>query len=311
MKRAVITGGLGFIGKNFAKNIRNIYDEIIIVDKKSDHSDLAFYRSELSNNAKLEISTIANFDFSTVSCDNLHIYNFAAESHVDRSFKDSLDFSKNNYLETHIMLNNLIEQKFNFKLLHISTDEVYGESNEQGFNETSPMAPTNPYAASKAAADLLVQTYIKCFDLNAKIVRPNNAFGHRQHFEKLIPKLFYCLAKDEEFFLHNGGRMKRSFLHTDDLSEALLSIITHWNSPHKIFNLRSEAELSVIEVIETVERIVGKKLEINHSGKFDRLYNDQEYKVTDEPIRSLGWRQECTFEKELENLFNLGTTYFK
>ena len=171
----IVTGGLGFIGKNFCKELNLQFSEKIILDKITYASDLDFYYNILKPLGwKLIVEDINSGrisehfqDFKNATC-----VHFAAESHVDNSFENADEFLRSNVMGTQEIIKLCMQN--NFKLLHISTDEVYGETVGHQADEISPLMPTNPYAATKAAADIFVQTHIRCFGLNAKIIRANN-----------------------------------------------------------------------------------------------------------------------------------------
>lgn len=307
---ALITGGLGFIGKNFCNFIASRYEKILIVDKVTRESDLYFYKKILAIKCDLIECKVSEFDLSGIECDLIDVFHFAADSHVDDSFSSSLSFSKNNYLETHFLIEGLIKSEKNYRLLYVSTDEVYGDSGYDYADEATLLSPTNPYAASKAAADLLVQTYIRCYNINAKIIRPNNVFGPFQHRDKLIPKLFFCAEHSETFFVHNGGKMKRSFLHTEDFNHAMVTILKNWHCKEKIYNIGSREEFSVLQVIDIIEKITKKRIKINNEGVKDRPYNDKSYRVDCSALRSLGWTADREFLTELYLLQRNNQTYF-
>ena len=160
-----------------------------------------------------------------------HIIHFAAQSHVDNSFNNSLQYTYDNVQGTHTILESIRQVNQDIKLLHFSTDEVYGESqlNESAKTEISLLCPTNPYAASKAAAEMLVNSYIHSYNLKIIITRCNNVYGPNQYPEKLIPKFIKLLNNKEKCIIHGDGSSLRTFIHVDDVSSAVDLIIIRVN----------------------------------------------------------------------------------
>ena len=307
MRNALITGGLGFVGKHFAKNLIewNTYNKIHIVDKASAYSDIKFFNDFLATKCELHVEDVKHFslnDLGSISrLDGLDIFHFAAESHVDRSFKNSIDFTVNNTEGTHHLLNALVKVP-NHRLIMISTDEVYGEIAGKPVAEDAPFKPTNPYSASKAAADLLCQTYMTCFNLNCKIVRPNNIFGSRQHVEKLIPKTIQFARMGREFPLHGTGLQERSFLHVDDFCEALKKVVATWDeTSDRVFNVESFDRRRVCDLVETIYLRHGLSSTLLVECD-DRPFNDCAYHVSGEKLRQLGWQQIHSVDSVLEIL---------
>jgi dTDP-glucose 4,6-dehydratase len=302
-KNIIITGGLGFIGKNFACEVSAEFDRKIIIDVVTYASDLDFFYSMLKplgwELIVADINEIQNIP-ALQTLENPIIINFAAESHVDRSFSNAKHFLMTNTAGTLAVLEFCRRQKF--KLIHISTDEVYGEVTGVGACENSPLMPTNPYSATKAAADMLVQTFTKCFSVNAKIIRANNIFGSRQLVEKVIPKAIMKAGQKEPFFIQGKKDLSRHFLHTKDFSRALMKILETWAScEHQIFNIAADNVVSIRTLVETIYSYQDAPLNLIQFGP-DRPFNDSEYCIDDSRIRSLGWRPLECFEHKLREL---------
>ena len=302
-KNIVITGGLGFIGKNFASQVSKEFDRKIIIDIITYASDLDFFYSQLKpfgwELIVADINNIENISALHI-LENPIIINFAAESHVDRSFSNAKKFLVANTAGTLAVLE-FCRHK-NFKLIHISTDEVYGEVTGVGACENSPLMPTNPYSTTKAAADMLVQTFTKCFAVDAKIIRANNIFGSRQLVEKVIPKAIMRASKKEPFFIQGKKDLSRHFLHTKDFSRALMKILKTWtSSEHQIFNISANDMISIKTLLETIYSNQDAPLDLIQFGP-DRPFNDSEYCIDDTRIRSLGWRPLECFEDKLREL---------
>lgn len=297
-KTILVTGGLGFIGKNIIK-ILNDTNKVIIIDKISYVSDKKFLNS--LEGVRLIHKDIADFKIASHlypdELEELVILNFAAESHVDNSFSNSIDFTRSNVLALHYFLEEIVKYSNYVKFLHVSTDEVYGDKYLQPRNELSNLQPTNPYSASKAAADTLVQTYHRCFNLDTKIIRPNNIYGSGQYVEKLIPKIFSHIQMGKPFPIHGSGNNRRHFLHTSDLLTAIHAIFEHWNNDSLIYNISSDDEYSVNEILQMIKHHIAPSLE--WVTVEDRPYNDEKYLIDDARLRSLGWAPASNFLQEL------------
>ena len=303
----VVTGGLGFIGKNFLDFIKNKYKKIIVIDKNSQHSDLDFYNTIKHSDIVLIESDIADVEnFKNLLPRKFDLVNFAAESHVDRSFYNSIDFSFSNYISTHKLLEMIRIGDYDPRIIHISTDEVYGTILDKAATESHNLNPTNPYSVSKAAADLLCQTYSKCFGLNIIIVRPNNIFGPFQHIEKLIPACIESVYGGKGLVIHGDGSPKRSFLNVLDFSRAILLLLeSEWNNlDFSIYNITSLNEYSVLEIVEMIAEISNKNIESFASFGKDRPFNDLRYYTDCSRLNTLGWFEEEDFYENLKNIYS-------
>lgn len=306
-KLLVVTGGLGFIGKNFIEFVKEKYEEIIVIDKNSTHSDIAFYKKIIHKNIQLIESDIADVhNFKQLLPIEFDLVNFAAESHVDRSFLNSIDFSYSNYISTHKLLEFIRVNNLKPRIIHISTDEVYGTVFKNAAKEDHKISPTNPYSVSKAAADLLCQTYKKCYGLDIIIVRPNNIYGPFQHIEKLIPASINAALGNKKLVIHGDGSPKRSFLNVVDFSKAILILLeTKWDLlEHSIFNITSSNEYSVVEIVNMIAEISG----VTNKDSFasfgsDRPFNDLRYYTDCSRLSNLGWSEEEDFYSTLKIIY--------
>ena len=221
-----ITGGAGFIGSHICEklyfNMPN--SKILILDKLTyaanksflskilkDKKRVRFLQSDIIDNKKYK-NLIKNFDLAI---------NVAAESHVDRSFTNSTLFTKTNTFGAHIFFQTCLNSKVK-KIIHVSTDEVYGEKLSGSFKENDKLNPTNPYSASKAAAEIIINSYKYHLKSNILIVRGNNIFGKRQYPEKLIPSCIYNLLKNKPIRLHGNGKHIRCYLSVNDFADAFI-----------------------------------------------------------------------------------------
>ncbi len=302
-KPLIVTGGLGFIGKNFCQHLNDFKGVKIIIDKVSYASDLDYYYSNLKQGGwDLVVADVNQMNklAAIFGLKDAIVLNFAAETHVDNSFSNARDFYENNVLGTLGVIEFCMDN--NSRLLHISTDEVYGEVVEVAATELSKLNPTNPYSASKASADIMVQTYIKCFSLDAKIIRANNVFGPRQFHEKVIPKAIKLANERSKFYLHGSKRLVRNFLHTSDFADAVLTVLKTWSSDTSlIYNFAGADDIKIKELVEYIYRACDASLDLIGVTQ-DRPFNDEKYFIDDSAIRSLGWQPRIDFWNEIQNL---------
>lgn len=228
---------------------------------------------------------------------------FAAQTHVDNSFGNSFEFSQNNILGTHVLLETVKAVGSIKRFLHVSTDEVYGESSfkfgEANSEQTSLLEPTNPYSASKAAAEMLVMAYGCSYDLPYIITRGNNVYGPHQYPEKAIPKFIMLARKGLNIPIHGDGKATRSYMHVSDAAAAFDSIL-HFGSLGEVYNIGAQEEREVLSVATDVARMCGKdpsKL-IRHVQ--DRKFNDRRYFIDCSKLLELGWKQEMSWEEGLQ-----------
>jgi dTDP-glucose 4,6-dehydratase len=302
MKNILITGGCGFIGSNFINYIHSIRKELFIVnyDKIDYCSNSEFISNQISNyvlvkndlnNKDILITTLKSYNIDTV----IH---FAAQSHVDNSFGNSIQFTIDNVLGTHNLLECCRVYDKIEKFLHISTDEVYGEVDlsHPGCTEKSLLNPTNPYAATKAGAEFLVRSYFHSYKLPIIITRMNNVVGPGQYPEKLIPKFITALLKDEKCTFHGKGESRRNFIFTDDVSRGIISILEK-GEIGEIYNIGTNNEYSVIDIFNILFDLIrpGENKEDYIQYVPDRLFNDFRYNINSENIRKLGWKEETDF----------------
>lgn len=291
----LVTGGCGFIGSAFINMMLQLKNNCKIVNidclnycsniKNIDVvSNYIFVHGNIVDKTLLQ-NTITQYDIDTV-------VHFAAQSHVDNSFQNSLVFTNDNIVGTHILLECIRENKNIKRFIHMSTDEVYGDMGNYKKTESSVLCPTNPYAATKASAELLVQSYYYSYNIPAIIIRSNNVYGPRQYVEKVIPKFINQLLNDKECFIHGSGESRRSFLYIDDIVSAVNHIL-QYGEIGEIYNISSDYELTILQLLNILRiKICPTKL-IDNICKFvqDRPYNDKRYHICDSKLRSLGWKQ--------------------
>jgi len=303
----MVTGGCGFIASNFLNRMKERYPSInfVNVDKLDYCSNVenvnpgvaTFVKGNVGNKELIEhLIKLYHFDA---------IFHFAAQSHVDNSFDNALSFTMDNTHATHVLVEACRRHIPDVEFIHFSTDEVYGESKtDVPFTEDEGvLRPTNPYSASKAAAEMIVRSYIESFDMNIKVIRCNNVYGPNQYPEKLIPKFKRLLKEGEKCTIHGSksATVKRAFMHVDDVVDAV-DIVWIRGLPGEVYNIASDDELTVMEVTRLIiETIKGTK---NYDDWItyveDRPFNDQRYYICAKKIKDLGWSQKKT-RKDLIN----------
>ena len=229
------------------------------------------------------------------------VFHFAAQSHVDNSFENALSFTMDNTHATHVLIEACRRHIPNVEFIHFSTDEVYGESKtDVPFTEVEGvLRPTNPYSASKAAAEMIVRSYIESFGMNIKIIRCNNVYGPNQYPEKLIPKFKRLLKEGKKCTIHgkNCANIKRAFMHVEDVVDAV-EIVWKKGTAGDIYNIASDDELTVIEVTHLIIETILGTTEYDKWITYveDRPFNDKRYFICADKLKSLGWRQKKTRE---------------
>jgi dTDP-glucose 4,6-dehydratase len=303
MKKIVyVTGCLGFIGVHVTRKCLENGWYVIGVDKLTYASNLNFLPEFTDNpNFKFVQSDINDLD-KLYDCD--YVINTAAETHVDNSIVASDVFLKSNVNGVHHLLE-LIKQKNQFKmptLLHFSTDEVYGDIEQGSHLETDLLKPSNPYSATKAAADMLVLAWARTYKIPYIIVRPTNNYGIGQYVEKLIPKSIKYLTIDRKVDLHDSGLPVRTWLHANDTANAVITIIKS-GVVNDIFNISGNYETQNIEVVSKIIKLFNDDTDVaKYVTEHIRIGQDVRYSIDDTKLRALGWKAEADFDKELTKI---------
>ncbi len=300
--KILVTGGAGFIGSNFIRYqiINNPSHKIVNLDKITYCGNLENLKDIENNpNYKFIKGDITDKNF----VDNLMgeekpdcIINFAAESHVDNSILDPLAFTKTNILGTNILLE--VSRHYQIKkFIQISTDEVYGSIKDGKFKEDDSLKPNSPYSASKAAADLLVRSFVKTYNFPVIIVRPSNNFGPYQYTEKFIPLFITNLLQNKKVPLYGKGKNMREWIYVEDTCSGIDKVLNK-GEIGEIYNLGSEEEKSNIDIAKTLQK---KLQEGKDMIKFveDRKGHDFRYFLDSSKIRKLGWKPRHKFEESL------------
>ena len=233
------------------------------------------------------------------------VLHFAAQTHVDNSFGNSLAFSITNVYGTHSLLEVCRVWGRVKRFINVSTDEVYGEQSfgkELANCEASKLAPTNPYSAAKAGAEMMVSAYYKSYQLPCITTRGNNVYGPQQFPEKLIPKFILLACRKKTLPVHGSGENTRSFLYVDDVAEAY-DVILHKGKVGEVYNIGAERERCVMDVAKDICKLCkidpGEYIELVK----DRCFNDRRYFISDEKLRQLGWKPKVGWEEGLRKTF--------
>ena len=317
MDKIIVTGGLGFIGSNLIDLLINKNYYVINVDKIS-------YSSNFYNTKEFEDSKKYKF----IKCDirnkklkkiifkykPIAIFNLAAETHVDRSIDNPRNFIQSNILGVFNLLEYFKEysKKYNSKLIHISTDEVYGDILTGRSSENYAYQPSSPYAASKAASDHLVSSYVRTYKIPAVITNCSNNYGPKQHPEKLIPKLIYNILNNNPLPIYGKGKNSREWIYVKDHCEALFRIFKK-GKIGEFYNIGSNKNLKNLQVSKELIKICKKRIKIGNKVKIlfvkDRPGHDVRYALNSRKIMSkLGWKARTNFRQGIELTFDW---YFK
>jgi len=297
----LVTGGCGFIGSNFI----NHYFPLERVERLV-NIDAMYYCAKLGN----VHNTIQQDPRYVFLQGNLrdrsfvesvlrefrptHVIHFAAQSHVQRSFDDSLEFTYDNILGTHILIECCRLYGGIERFIHVSTDEVYGESmnttEELHKTEKSILCPTNPYAATKAGAELIVQAYSHSYKMPIIITRGNNVYGPNQYPEKVIPRFIQQLKNGEKVTIQGDGSAVRGFLHARDTAEAF-AVILERGQIGEIYNIGTDDEYSVMEIAKILIESICHTRDYDQWISYieDRPFNDQRYYISNAKLKALGW----------------------
>lgn len=312
----LLTGCCGFIGSNFVNyyfqknpnvNIVNLDAMYYCASEENVDADIrSSGRYHLVKGNLCSYDLIANI---------LKIYNidtvihFAAQSHVQNSFDNALQYTHDNVVGTHTLLEACRKYGKINRFIHISTDEVYGESmleeNEEKKHEGSVLCPSNPYAATKAAAELIAKSYYHSFKMPIIITRGNNVYGPNQYPEKLIPKFIQQLANGEKVTIQGDGTNVRAFLHVNDVCSALMHILEK-GKIGEIYNIGSDdnSEYTVLQIAHMLIEKIKKTADYDKWITYitDRPFNDKRYYISNQKVKDLGWTIQTDFEKGINNL---------
>jgi len=314
MHRVLVTGGLGFIGSNLIKLLIDQKYTVINIDKIT-------YSSNFYNTKEFK----KNKRYKFIKCDiqnkkkilqilnkykPLGIFNLAAETHVDRSIDGPQNFIYSNILGVFSLLESFkkyYKKNKNIKLIHISTDEVFGDVLKGRSKETNSYNPSSPYAASKASSDHLVGSYIRTYKIPAIITNCSNNYGPRQHPEKLIPKLIYNILNNRKLPIYGKGKNSREWIYVSDHCEALVKIYKK-GKIGQFYNIGSNQNSNNLEVTKKLLNVAKSKIKLSKNVKIkfvtDRPGHDLRYALdSTKLIKTLNWKPKTNFKKGLELTF--------
>jgi len=303
MPTLLVTGGCGFIGSNFIRELLATDAAVRVIN-----FDALTYAGNLQNLADVAQNPRYSFVRGDV-CDREAvrsamrgveaIIHFAAESHVDRSIQDSGPFIRTNVVGTQVLLDAAREYKV-AKFVQVSTDEVYGSLGPTGyFTEDTPLAPNSPYSASKAAADMLVRSYVHTFGVPAVITRCSNNYGPYQFPEKLIPLFIANLLADQPVPVYGDGLQVRDWIEVRDHCRGV-ELAWRKGRPGEVYNFGGRSEKTNIELTKTLLQLLGKPARLIRYVQ-DRPGHDRRYAIDcTKAERELGWRAQATFEQGLK-----------
>ena len=303
----LITGGCGFIASHVAIHLVQTYPNynIVVLDKLDYCSSMKNIQSIINQSnftfIKGDIcsSDMISYILSHHKIDT--IMHFAAQTHVDNSFGNSLYFTKNNILGTHTLLEatrqHIASNRF-YRFIHVSTDEIYGEGNTEILQkENTIMEPTNPYAATKASAELIAKAYMRSFQVPLIITRGNNVYGPHQYPEKIIPKFINLLLRNKPLSIHGTGENRRNYLFVKDCVSAF-DIILHKGANGNIYNIGSSNEYSNLQIAESITKHFGRNDSILYVR--DRHINDKRYPIDSSKLKNLGWKEKISWNDGLQ-----------
>lgn len=305
----LITGGAGFIASHVVIHFVKKYPQYTIVNM-----DKLDYCASLANLKSIQDAPnyrfvkgdilqadLVNYVIKEHKIDT--IMHFAAQTHVDNAFGNALSFTRNNVEGTHVLLESAMLAKHQIKrFVMVSSDEVYGQTTEEALDEDGPMRPTQPYAATKAAAEMMAKAYYLSYNLPLVITRGNNVYGPHQFPEKVIPKFINLLMRGKPLPVHGKGTAVRGFLFVEDVARAF-DTICHKGQTGEVYNIGTDFELTMNEVAHQLVEKWGHKgddIERNIAYGPDRPFNDCRYAIKSDKLTALGWKPEVSWDDGLK-----------
>jgi dTDP-glucose 4,6-dehydratase len=287
--RLLVTGAAGFIGSTYVHLVKDEH-HVVVLDKLT----YAGRRENLPDGVELVVGAIEDRDLVLQLTDGVDaIVNFAAESHVDRSIADQNAFARTHVIGTGVLLDAVRERGVP-RFLQVSTDEVYGSIEDGSFTETSPLAPSSPYSATKAGGDLLASAYAHTHGIEAVICRGSNNYGPRQYPEKLIPLCVLNALHDDPLPVYGDGRQVRNWLYVEDFCRGIHAVL-QGGRPGEAYNVGGPDECENIEVVRQILGLTGGDESLIEYVK-DRPGHDRRYSLASDKVREeLGWEAQVRF----------------
>jgi UDP-glucose 4,6-dehydratase len=308
MVNILVTGGCGFIGSEVVNVVfqeTKDLNRLVVLDRidycSRESNILAKIRAD--DNYRFIKGDLCNYDLMIqilVENDINMVIHMAAQSHVDLSFKNPLQFTRDNVMGTHTLLEACRQYGKLERFVHMSTDEVYGEVSHDEENpcteEVSVLIPTNPYSASKAAAEHYVRAYGLSYKLPYVMIRGNNVYGPKQFPDKLIAKFISYLHLDRKVTIHGDGSSKRTFIHVNDMAKGILCVANE-GKLGETYNIGSYNEFSVMEITKLLCKLMDKDLHESIIYVPDRNFNDNRYFIDHNKVLKLGWNEKIPFDE--------------
>ena len=298
--RLLVTGAAGFIGSTYVRTVLDAHpeDEVVVLDKLTyagRRENLADVEDRLAGFVEGGIEDRGLVREAMTGCDA--VVNFAAESHVDRSIADQDVFARTHVIGTSVLLDAARELAVS-RYLQVSTDEVYGSIAAGSFTEASPLNPSSPYSATKAAGDLLVSAHAHTYGIEAVICRGSNNYGPRQYPEKLIPLCILNALAGDPLPVYGDGRQVRNWLYVEDFARAI-DVVLRRGSTGEAYNVGGPDEVENIEVVRRILALCGRDESLIEYVT-DRPGHDRRYSLSSDKVRALGWEAETHFAEGLE-----------
>jgi dTDP-glucose 4,6-dehydratase len=290
--RVLVTGGAGFIGSHFAKQLQNAGDDVRVLDKLTYSGNPANLEG---SGIELVVGDICDPDAvgeAATGCDA--IVNLAAETHVDRSILGATDFGRTEFFGTQVLLEEV--RRSGARFVQVSTDEVYGDLAGGGSSvETDPIKPSSPYSVAKAAGDLHIPAYARTFGVNASITRGSNTYGPYQYPEKLIPLMTTNAVEGELLPIYGDGKQIRDWLWVEDHCAGIETVLRE-GAPGEVYNIGGDDERENVEIVGHILRLTGADESLIRHVE-DRAGHDRRYSLDTSKLRGLGWAPRKPFEE--------------
>jgi dTDP-glucose 4,6-dehydratase len=293
--KLLVCGGAGFIGSHFTRiRARDFGDDVVVLDKLT----YAGRRENLQDVPHTFVhGAIEDPEAVAQALDGVEaVVNFAAETHVDRSIAEPDAFVKTHSLGTHTLLEGA--RAAGVRYVQVSTDEVYGSIEEGTFTEESPLAPSSPYSATKAGADLLVWSYFHTYGMETLICRGSNNYGPYQYPEKLIPLMVLNALHGDKLPVYGDGQQVRNWIHATDFARGIGHVLDH-GEPGSVYNVGGPDECPNLDVVNRIIALTGRERDDLIEYVTDRPGHDRRYSLSSERVRALGWEPQMRFEEGL------------